>query len=221
MDLPAAAVVGMISQASRTTISPTSPAILLALVSRPCSATPDSVCPFAAFQYHRRRDPVSRTVRSWTLTSVPAWTPLSRLRTMTNCPISWSAGWHVGTGDAPPPRISAKAVSLFRSICMEASFRLGCGAYAQNHPYTLTRCTVKRYDLRQVKGLADMADNDVQREAVTPPWRRYTKAEEDQRLDVLDARIERRKAILEWDQRERTRIMHRAIRRMRRAEGKE
>lgn len=66
-----------------------------------------------------------------------------------------------------------------------------------------------------------MAEDDVQRDTVTPPWKRFTKVEEDQRLDVLDARIERRKAILEWDQRERTRIMHRAIRRMRRAEGKE
>lgn len=66
-----------------------------------------------------------------------------------------------------------------------------------------------------------MAKDDVQRGEVDAPWRRYTKAEEDQRLDVLDARIERRKVILEWDQRERTRIMHRAIRRMRRAEGKE
>jgi hypothetical protein len=66
-----------------------------------------------------------------------------------------------------------------------------------------------------------MAEDVVQRGEVDAPWRRFTKAEEDQRLDVLDARIERRKAILEWDQRERTRIMHRAIRRMRRAEGKE
>lgn len=66
-----------------------------------------------------------------------------------------------------------------------------------------------------------MAEDDVQRETVTPPWKRFTKAEEDQRLEVLDARIERRKAILEWDQRERTKIMHRAIRRMRRSEGKE
>jgi len=66
-----------------------------------------------------------------------------------------------------------------------------------------------------------MAEDDVQRDDVTPPWRRFTKAEEDQRLEFLDGRIERRKAILEWDQNERTRIMHRAIRRMRRAEGKE
>lgn len=66
-----------------------------------------------------------------------------------------------------------------------------------------------------------MAEDDVQRDTVTPPWKRFTKAEKDQRLIVLDTRIERRKAILEWDQRERTRIMHRAIRRMRRAEGKE
>jgi len=66
-----------------------------------------------------------------------------------------------------------------------------------------------------------MAKDDVQRAEVDAPWRRLTKAEEEQRLIVLDTRIERRKAILEWDQRERTRIMHRAIRRMRRAEGKE
>ena len=66
-----------------------------------------------------------------------------------------------------------------------------------------------------------MAKGDVQRDDVTPPWKRFTKAEEDQRLEVLDGRIERRKAILGWDQNERTRIMHRAIRRMRRVEGKE
>ena len=66
-----------------------------------------------------------------------------------------------------------------------------------------------------------MAKDDVQRKTMTPAWRRFTKAEEDQRLSVLDARIERRIEILKWDQRERTRIMHRAIRRMRRAEGKE
>ena len=61
----------------------------------------------------------------------------------------------------------------------------------------------------------------MQRGTVDAPWRRFTKAEEEQRLIVLDTRIERRKASLEWDQNERTRIMHRAIRRMRRAEGKE
>jgi hypothetical protein len=66
-----------------------------------------------------------------------------------------------------------------------------------------------------------MAEEDVQRGTVDAPWRRFTKAEEEQRLIVLDTRIERRKASLEWDQRERTKIMHRAIRRMRRAEGKE
>jgi len=66
-----------------------------------------------------------------------------------------------------------------------------------------------------------MAEDVVQRSEVDAPWRRFTKSEEEQRLIVLDTRIERRKAILEWDQRERTRIMHRAIRRMRRAEGKE
>ena len=61
----------------------------------------------------------------------------------------------------------------------------------------------------------------MQRGTVDAPWRRFTKAEEEQRLIVLDTRIERRKASLEWDQNERTRIMQRAIRRMRRAEGKE
>lgn len=80
---------------------------------------------------------------------------------------------------------------------------------------------VNVYDFCKIKWLSGMVDNDVQRETVMPPWRRYIKAEEDQRLDVLDARIERKKATLEWEQRERTKIMHRAIRRMRRAEGKE
>jgi hypothetical protein len=56
---------------------------------------------------------------------------------------------------------------------------------------------------------------------VDAPWRRFTNVKEDQRLSALDGRIERRSQSIKWDQLERTRIMHRAIRRMRRAEGKE
>lgn len=66
-----------------------------------------------------------------------------------------------------------------------------------------------------------MVMQKVQREELHAPWRDHINGDEEQRLIKLDARIERRKALLEWDQKERTRIMNRAIRRMRRAEGKE
>lgn len=61
----------------------------------------------------------------------------------------------------------------------------------------------------------------VQREAVAAPWQMFVNHVEEQRLIVLDQRIQRRKDLVRWDQSERTAIMHRAIRRMRRAEGKE
>ena len=60
----------------------------------------------------------------------------------------------------------------------------------------------------------------VQRGKIDPPWRRFTNAEEDQRLSDLLDRIERKKRNTEIMQKEVTRIMHRAIRRMRRAKGK-
>jgi hypothetical protein len=63
-------------------------------------------------------------------------------------------------------------------------------------------------------------NNDVQHEKLHAPWREFTNSDEEQRLIKLDGRIERRKTLLDWDVKERTRIMNRAIRRMRRAEGK-
>ncbi len=66
-----------------------------------------------------------------------------------------------------------------------------------------------------------MGKGDVQQKKVDAPWRRFTKTEEDQRLDTLDGRIARRKWLIAIDQEERRRIMFRAVRRMRRAEGKE
>ncbi len=52
-------------------------------------------------------------------------------------------------------------------------------------------------------------------------WRDKANDEEKQRLAVLEARIERRKQLIQYDREERTKIMRRAIRRMRRATGKE
>ena len=61
----------------------------------------------------------------------------------------------------------------------------------------------------------------MQRNPLHAAWRKFSNSDEEQRLEQLDARIARRKVLLEWDQAERTRIMNRAIRRMRRAQGKE
>lgn len=66
-----------------------------------------------------------------------------------------------------------------------------------------------------------MRNKDVQRYKLHAPWREFTNSDEEQRLIKLECRIERRKTLLDWDVKERTRIMNRAIRRMRRAEGKE
>ena len=69
-------------------------------------------------------------------------------------------------------------------------------------------------------GFSEMLDGDVQRHKLHANWQRFTNYIEEQRLAVLEARIERRKRILADDIAERRRIMMRAIRRMRRAEGK-
>lgn len=65
-----------------------------------------------------------------------------------------------------------------------------------------------------------MLDGIVQRQKLQANWQRFTNYVEEQRLAVLEARIERRKRILVDDMAERRTIMMRAIRRMRRAEGK-
>jgi hypothetical protein len=66
-----------------------------------------------------------------------------------------------------------------------------------------------------------MVEDDVQRGDVTPPWKRHTTVEEDERVEVLRRRL----WLIELRQKETRselqKIMHRAIRRMRRAEGKE
>lgn len=65
-----------------------------------------------------------------------------------------------------------------------------------------------------------MLNGIVQRPELHANWQRFTNYVEEQRLIVLEARIERRKRILADDMAERRKIMMRAIRRMRRAEGK-
>ena len=65
-----------------------------------------------------------------------------------------------------------------------------------------------------------MLDGNVQRHKLHANWQRFINYVEEQRLAVLEIRIERRKRILADDIAERRRIMMRAIRRMRLAEGK-
>tara|TARA_R110000744_G_scaffold78295_7_gene154339 strand:+ start:1240 stop:1446 length:207 start_codon:yes stop_codon:yes gene_type:complete len=65
-----------------------------------------------------------------------------------------------------------------------------------------------------------MKNKDVQHKELHQFWRKFETSEEEQRLKVLDARIARRKLILNDDLVERRKIMMRAIRRMRRAAGK-
>jgi len=61
----------------------------------------------------------------------------------------------------------------------------------------------------------------VQRSGLSAPWRNFTNSDDEQRLMVLDARIERQEQILADTRRDQSKIMARAIRRKRRAEGKE
>lgn len=61
---------------------------------------------------------------------------------------------------------------------------------------------------------------NVQRSVLHSPWRSGANIEEEQRLEILDRRIERRKLILADDVEERRKIMMRIVRRQRRAEGK-
>lgn len=61
---------------------------------------------------------------------------------------------------------------------------------------------------------------DVQQGEIDAAWRRWTNAEEDQRLKALEERIKLKTATLNETHEERRRIMMRAIRRMRRAGGK-
>ena len=65
-----------------------------------------------------------------------------------------------------------------------------------------------------------MLDGNVQRHKLHANWQRFANYVEEQRLAVLEVRIERRKRILADDMAERRKIMMRAILRMRRAEGK-
>lgn len=66
-----------------------------------------------------------------------------------------------------------------------------------------------------------MRKGSVQGMELHVDWREFTNSEEEQRLAVLDARIERKKLLLNDVVQEKQRIMMRAIRRKRRAEGKE
>jgi hypothetical protein len=62
--------------------------------------------------------------------------------------------------------------------------------------------------------------SNVQRKALHVTWRDGATIEEEQRLEVLDQRIDRRKLILADDIEERRKIMMRIVRRKRRSEGK-
>lgn len=61
---------------------------------------------------------------------------------------------------------------------------------------------------------------DVQHVKVDPNWPLFTNSDEDQRLEVLAERIERKKAILAESYAEMAKIRQRVIKRMRRAQGK-
>lgn len=60
----------------------------------------------------------------------------------------------------------------------------------------------------------------VQRAGLHAEWRKFTNGEEEQRLIILDERLDRQELILADTRRDQTKIMNRAIRRMRRAQGK-
>ena len=60
----------------------------------------------------------------------------------------------------------------------------------------------------------------VQRSGLHAAWREFTNSEEEQRLIALDKRIERQERILSDTRNDQSKIMARAIRRMRRAQGK-
>lgn len=60
----------------------------------------------------------------------------------------------------------------------------------------------------------------MHQDQVPPPWAQFTKDEEKQRLAVISDRIERKNATIGELLAERRKIMRRAIRRMRRKEGK-
>jgi hypothetical protein len=62
--------------------------------------------------------------------------------------------------------------------------------------------------------------SNVQHTALHITWRDGANIEEEQRLAILDQRIDRRKLILADDIEERRKIMMRIVRRKRRSEGK-
>ena len=66
-----------------------------------------------------------------------------------------------------------------------------------------------------------MQKDNVQGMELHADWREFTNSDEEQRLAVLDVRIERKRLLLNDVVQERQLIMMRAIRRKRRAEGKE
>jgi len=66
-----------------------------------------------------------------------------------------------------------------------------------------------------------MSNDYVQRGLLPPPWQSHVNCEENQRLAVIERRLERKNATVAELLAERRLIMNRAIRRMRRAEGKE
>ena len=75
--------------------------------------------------------------------------------------------------------------------------------------------------LTQDQGVSVMYNGKVQQGPVPAPWAHWTKDEEKQRLEVIARRMAFKQATIEELLAERRQIMRRAIRRMRRAEGKE
>lgn len=61
----------------------------------------------------------------------------------------------------------------------------------------------------------------MQHEKLHAPWYKFTNSYEEQKLITLNGRIDRQKTLWDWGVRERTLIMNRAIRWIRRAEGKQ
>jgi len=75
--------------------------------------------------------------------------------------------------------------------------------------------------LTQDQGISAMYNGKVQQGPVAAPWAGWTKDEEKQRLEVIARRMAFKQATIGKLLAERRQIMRRAIRRMRRAEGKE
>jgi len=78
------------------------------------------------------------------------------------------------------------------------------------------------YGFRNYGVKSIMAQTDVNPVQIPAPWNDFINDDEKQRLTILEARYERKKRIIDDEVlSERRKIMRRAIKRMRRYEGKE